>query len=290
MTEWAIWDAALLRWGAPLLAAACLWWASTGLIFLLDRVWPPAQTLAAATLALAFALAGALGLREHDGVGAAYAGFICGLGVWAWHEVAFLTGFLSGPRQGRCPPGLRGWARFRAASETILHHELALAATLGLLALALWSSDNQMALWTFALLWVMRLSAKLNLFFGAPNISLELLPERLSHLPSYFGRGPVGLMFAASVGLGGLGTAALLAAAAQAEGGTQTGLLLLAGLLALAVLEHWFMASPLPDAALWRWMLPPKAARGRGRRGGAAAEAEGADPPARERLMAAPAR
>ena len=31
---------------------------------------------------------------------------------------------------------------------------------------------------------------------------------------------------------------------------------LLASLSALALLEHWLMVLPLPDAKLWRWMLP----------------------------------
>jgi len=32
----------------------------------------------------------------------------------------------------------------------------------------------------------------------------------------------------------------------------------LAALTALALLEHWFMVLPLPDAKLWRWMLPDR--------------------------------
>jgi putative photosynthetic complex assembly protein 2 len=31
---------------------------------------------------------------------------------------------------------------------------------------------------------------------------------------------------------------------------------LLTTLSALALLEHWLMVLPLPDAKLWRWMLP----------------------------------
>ena len=30
----------------------------------------------------------------------------------------------------------------------------------------------------------------------------------------------------------------------------------LAAIAALALLEHWLMVLPLPDAKLWRWMLP----------------------------------
>jgi putative photosynthetic complex assembly protein 2 len=34
-------------------------------------------------------------------------------------------------------------------------------------------------------------------------------------------------------------------------------LALLSSLTALALIEHWLMVVPLPDAKLWRWMLPP---------------------------------
>ena len=42
------------------------------------------------------------------------------------------------------------------------------------------------------------------------------------------------------------------------------GFALLGALAALGALEHIFFASPLPDAALWRWLLPSRdAARAR---------------------------
>ena len=34
------------------------------------------------------------------------------------------------------------------------------------------------------------------------------------------------------------------------------GFTLLTALATLAALEHWLMVVPLPDAKLWRWMLP----------------------------------
>jgi len=38
--------------------------------------------------------------------------------------------------------------------------------------------------------------------------------------------------------------------------GEAVGFALLAAITALALLEHWLMVLPLPDAKLWRWMLP----------------------------------
>jgi len=34
------------------------------------------------------------------------------------------------------------------------------------------------------------------------------------------------------------------------------GFALLSAITALALLEHWLMVLPVPDAKLWRWMLP----------------------------------
>ena len=39
-----------------------------------------------------------------------------------------------------------------------------------------------------------------------------------------------------------------------------TSLSLCAGLLSLAVLEHWFLVLPLPFEALWNWGLRSRAA------------------------------
>ena len=41
-----------------------------------------------------------------------------------------------------------------------------------------------------------------------------------------------------------------------ADDPTPAGFALLTALAALATLEHWLMVVPLPDAKLWRWMLP----------------------------------
>jgi putative photosynthetic complex assembly protein 2 len=38
--------------------------------------------------------------------------------------------------------------------------------------------------------------------------------------------------------------------------GDQIGFTLLSAMTALALLEHWVMVLPVPDAKLWRWMLP----------------------------------
>ena len=50
----------------------------------------------------------------------------------------------------------------------------------------------------------------------------------------------------------------------------------LASLTALALFEHWMMVLPLPDAALWRWLLPsPKETKYEKHEAGPTAQAEG---------------
>ena len=121
-----------------------------------------------------------------------------------------------------------------------------------------WGGANQVGTWTFLVLWVMRLSAKLNVFLGVPNLTDEFLPEHLRYLKSFLARTADE---PAVPGLGDRsarrrGAARDRAAAAPAAGAFEAaGFTFVAALLALAILEHWFLVLPLPDAALWRWAL-----------------------------------
>jgi hypothetical protein len=47
---------------------------------------------------------------------------------------------------------------------------------------------------------------------------------------------------------------------AEASGFVIAGYTMLTALMALAVLEHWFLVLPLPVAALWNWGLKSRAA------------------------------
>ena len=123
----------------------------------------------------------------------------------------------------------------------------------GLLALTS-GAINAVGTWTFVLLWVMRISAKLNLFFGAPNVSIELLPPHLDYLGSYFARRKVSAFFPVSVTIASLAFGFSVHAAITAPTGYATvATTLFATLFGLAIVEHWFLVLPLPDAALWRW-------------------------------------
>jgi putative photosynthetic complex assembly protein 2 len=151
---------------------------------------------------------------------------------------------------------LGGRAGLWPAIETLLYHELAILVTaLGLFAM-LWGSPNETGLWAFVILWVMRISAKLNVYLGVPNLTEEFLPPHLTYLKTYFCRRSMNLLFPVSVTLSTVGTFMLIS-----EAGTLTGVFdktaftFLATLMALALIEHWFLVVPLPSAALWSWGL-----------------------------------
>lgn len=241
----------------PLVAAMLIWWSSTGaLLWLVQRNRSTHKWVAAvATLSVLAATASVVALRDVTSVSGAYAGFAIGIALWAWHEIMFLFGYVSGPRRTPCPPDLKPWPRFFASTQTVIHHELAIAGhAIIILALSIGAANSFAAL-TFVLLWVMRLNSKMVVFFGAPNISDELLPRHLAYLSSYFGKKRIAPLFPVFVAIA---TAVALALGYQATGfqlGSfeSTGYLLLAALATLAVFEHWALVLPIPDTALWAW-------------------------------------
>lgn len=252
----------MVDYGLPVLFALAAWWVSTGAILWLVRL--PRSThgrsLLGATAVFVAVLLGLAATRGDTSVAGAYVAFTCTLLVWGWQEVTFLTGFATGPRDTSCPPGARGWRRFRFATEAIIHHELVLVVAGAAVVAVTWGGANQVGAWTYALLWAMRLSAKLNLFLGVRNLNAEFLPEHLRYLATYFVRRPLNLLFPFAV-TAATAIAVLLWSAALAPGASPfevAGLSLLAALATLAVLEHWFLVLPLPAEDLWRWALGPR--------------------------------
>ena len=249
----------LSDWLLPLGYTLFVWWFSTGVILYLDglprRTFP--NTMACASLMLGMALWALVHTRDDDTVAGAYCAFTCALLVWAWQEVAFLLGMVTGPRKTACPPGAVGWRRARFALEAVLWHELALV-VLALAVLAcVGSGANRVGLWTYLALWAMRQSAKLNVFLGVRNLGESFLPEHLHYLKSYFQRRPMNVLFPFSVTAGSAAAAwllwPLLSEATSVH--EAAGLRLVGTLVALGALEHWLLVLPLPTEALWRWGL-----------------------------------
>ena len=247
----------------PLLFALMLWFFGTAVVVWLDSRAPSSfRTSFAWAGAAALCALGVVGYTAGiDSVGAAYASFAAAIVIWGWHELGFLMGFVSGPRRAPCPPDARGWARFRLATATVIHHEIALAATVALLFALSWGQPNQIAPLTFALLFGMRLSAKLNLFLGVPSLSDETFPAHLAYLKTYFKKArcnwlyPFSVVFGAAVTVAAW-TAAEAAASSGANSGQAAGYTLIAGLAFLGVVEHVLLALPIRDAMMYRWASP----------------------------------
>jgi putative photosynthetic complex assembly protein 2 len=244
----------------PVAITVFAWWFSTGLILLLVRLPRTSHS------ALLIIFAG-IGLIAGWGVVASageqttnniYCGFLCTLLIWGWHEASFLMGKITGPRPQPCPIGAKGLHRFGYATATLIYHEVALFCTLIAIAALTWQAANQISLWTFALLFAMRLSAKFNIFLGVPNLTEEFFPVHLEHLKSYLPKRPMNPLMPVSL-LISLALAIWLWRSLippdQSDGET-IALAIVLTLTCLGILEHLFMITPLPDAALWRWAVP----------------------------------
>ncbi|WP_227271364.1 putative photosynthetic complex assembly protein PuhE [Roseobacter weihaiensis] len=249
-------------WTASLLALF-VWWFSTGAILWVvktaDRKGGGAGRRA--TLwGLPMAGLGVWGfwasLGDASILGACVA-FLSAILIWGWIELAFLTGVVTGPNAYPLRPDAPEWERFIRAWGTLAYHEMLLVATLITLLLIGWNYPNIFGLWTFAILFFARLSAKLNLYLGVPHINVDFLPGELKHLSTYFRIRPLNWLFPISVSALTFATACWLERIHGAEtDGQIIGFALLAAITALALLEHWVMVLPIPDEKLWRWMLP----------------------------------
>lgn len=254
----------------PALATVLVWWGATGTILYLDRLPPHTfrASLLAATAILVASLLLLHGTRDDASLAGAYLAFVGAIGVWAWQEVGFLLGYVTGPRRLPCPPGSRGWNRARLAFATILHHEIAVVLLAAAVVYATWGGANLTGLWTFLVLWAMRQSAKLNLFFGVRNLGSEFLPGHLDYLQTYFLRRPINPLLPFSILVPAVAAGWVWhAALASADGAQSASLSIIGTLLALAALEHVFMLLPLSTLGLWRWGNDATgAARAEGRR------------------------
>ena len=241
----------------PFIVTLVIWFMATGLI-----AW--ADNRARATFRRSVALGGLAGIAglvailfasTTVSVGAVYLAFVGALMVWGWHEIGFLTGASAGPRREAQTTGAKGINRFTQASATVMHHELALAFTALMLISLSWNAPNQIGATVFVLMFGLRLSSKINLFVGVPNSSVEMMPDHLGYLKSYFGPNQMTLLLAASIaGIVALAAwFATLAMAAPAGSPEMVGASLLTALCLLGALEHLFLALPFRDGMLWGW-------------------------------------
>jgi len=245
--------------------AMVLWWFSTGIIMFLDNL--PRHTfrwsMAGAT-ALMLAAVFVLGLSVNDpSVQGAYLGFAAALLIWGWLEISFYMGYVTGPRRHACEQGCDGWRHFGHAIQVSLHHEIAILVLGGVIAYLSWGAANQVGLWTFLVLALMHESARLNVFFGVRNLSAEFVPEHMAYLKSFLKQRSMNLFFPVSITVSTAVLVWLIGAipAWTVDPHQAIGLTLVSTMLALAVLEHWFLVLPIPAERLWQWSLRSRGLR-----------------------------
>jgi len=260
-----------VTFASPWIAAVIalfVWWFSTGVILAAVR-WVDGRG-AMARIALTVLTLPVFGLGLWTYVASldvlsnatAYHAFLGAIALWGWIELAFLTGVITGPNTCIMPDKAPEWERFLRAWGTVAYHEMLLLATLVVLVLIGWGAENTVGLWTFAVLYFARISAKLNLYLGVPKINVEFIPSTLAHLPSHFRTARLNWLFPVSITALTMAVFCwverLLATSGLLIEGAPVGFALLTAMTALAALEHWFMVLPLPDEKLWRWMLPER--------------------------------
>ena len=242
--------------GACVFAVFC-WWLGTGAILWLVRL--PVSTFRWSMFFLSFLLGlslwtSAISMRSHSVLNA-YIGFVSVIAMWSWHEMAFLTGWLTGPRRVVLGTGLNLRQRFVQSAQVLLHHELALLFNFGLLVAMQQGYPNHMALCTFALLWCMRLSAKLNLFFGVPFVGEQYLPLHLRYIGSYFKQAPITWCFYLTMGVSCVTWGWMVWEVQSGLVLVNAAWVLLSSLLGLAIIEHLLMVFALPLQRLWGWAM-----------------------------------
>ncbi len=238
--------------------AVLAWWIATGAVIALARQGTGRLGMVMAVVT-ALALGGIYGLYrtlQLETVSGAYVAFFSALALWSWHETTFLLGLVTGPRRVALGDSPAAGSRFRAAFMAVRDHELALAVTAALMLATMYNAANATGLLTFLLLWVMRISTKLNIFLGARHAVSDMLPDRLAYLKSYFRTDRTSPWFWVSLAGSGIAVCAFLTAMRLQPGVHQTVMWsLLAAFAGLALIEHLFLVLPVRDSALWAWAL-----------------------------------
>jgi putative photosynthetic complex assembly protein 2 len=242
----------------PIMFATLAWWLSTALIFFLDSLPPKTfrWSMLGASVVLVISFWVIRATAGDTTTTSAYLAFAAALVVWGWQEMSFYMGYITGPRKRRCAAGCKGVPHFGHAVAANIWHELAIILAVLVIAWMTFDEANQVGLWTYLTLWLTHLSARLNVFLGVRNINADFVPEHLQILKSFLRRRSMNLLFPFSItAITVIAAIVVDKARGAAPGFELTGLSLIATVLALAVLEHWFLMLPISSDRLWRWSL-----------------------------------
>lgn len=253
-----------MSFGLPALFVLFLWWFSTGAVIYLNNL--PRRTyrwsILGASVVLVLSLCGLFVTSRSDSVASAYLSFTFGLLAWAWTQLTFYTGVITGPRKTACPAGCGGARHFWHAVETSQYHELAAAGLGAAVCLATVTGSNHVGAWTYTIIWLMHLSAKLNAVLGVRNLNEHFFPDHLRYLGGFLKQRPMNLLFPVSITVSTAITALLAQKALSGEASPFDTLALTfyVVILSLGILEHWFLVLPIPAEALWNWSVKARTA------------------------------
>ena len=233
-----------------------LWWVMTGLALIC--VHQPAASrkliFSVSSIVMLFALMGVeINAATHTLL-ATVIGFAMALVIWAWLELSYLMGYITGPVKHSAPNPMGHSERFTHALGTTIYHELLVVGVVGLVCVLGAGLPNPTIQNTLAVLWLMRWSTKLNLFLGVKHFNSQWLPENMRYITSYLSAGRNSWFSVFSTILAAFCTYLLFFWGQMATDPVAAlSLFLIAWLASLAVLEHVFLMMPMGETALWRW-------------------------------------
>lgn len=240
-----------------------VWWAGTVVVFLLGRLPPRLNKINSALAAVIYGLSLTGVLITQNAVAAGhtqsalpYLLFVLAVVVWGVLEYSYFSGWITGPDKIVCPANGSLWVRFKAGVRTSLYHELTVIVTgIALLIGDLINGAPGVGTGSYLILWIMRWSAKLNLFLGVRNFNADLLPHPMRYLDSYVRRAPMNPLFPVSMSIALTALIVLIEQSLlhHADSFLRPGLILMATLLFLAIIEHLLLMVPLSDRILWSW-------------------------------------
>jgi putative photosynthetic complex assembly protein 2 len=240
-----------------LIGAALLWWGATGIIIYVCRrkAWRP-YAFALVTLLQPLAFWQLWETRHSNDVAGVFGSFFWAVMIWAWLETGYYSGVVVGLKNlPEVTPDMPTGKRFKLAVAANLYHEVSIIGFSILVAIVGYGGVNEVGLWTFMILHWTHQSAKLNIFFGINNLTTEYLPDNLRYMAQYFVKKPLNSFFPFSVTISIIIATVLFISTLQAQtAGTVTAQALLFILMVAAVLEHWWLVTPLPTK-IWNWAI-----------------------------------
>ncbi|MEI6044194.1 MAG: putative photosynthetic complex assembly protein PuhE [Chloroflexota bacterium] len=240
----------------PIVAAVLLWWGATGIIIYVcgRKQWRP-WVFGVVSAVQPFAFWQLWSTRDSADVGGTFAAFFWAVIIWSWIETSYYSGFVVGRATPDLEPDAPTGLRFRRAISANLYHELFIIGLSVVVVLVGWGGRNEIGLWAFMILHWTHQSAKINVFLGVNNLTTDYLPDNLKYMAQYFTKKPINSFFPLSVTISIIVATVLFGNTISAgSSGQQVGQALLFIMMSAAVLEHWWLVTPMPST-VWQWAL-----------------------------------